>query len=321
MDVKKLRSACEDILPLLEGVDYSKPTPKNLLSALLKTTIEQIESGRTSDDLMFTAEELVNLVKTGTYNKDQVKKFKADHYKETTNLLEKVNTLQNKENTSPSYFKLKLSDTGEKGGNKKHHFLEFEEIKIETSDEPSVKADISSDIYYEATQLPKPIWYAKPFMSVELTKWRLKLYFIIPISITLFAYYLFISSIFSPTIKEVVNLVLFISIMIAIWKPLSPFLLVNDRRIVIAPQWMLRFKQLTGQLESVKLKKVRSNGRPYRKIILVVYEAVCPTCGNKVEIYDGKREFKGRLIGECTESPREHIFSFDHVTQSGNKLR
>jgi hypothetical protein len=327
MDVIKLKSACEQLLPLLDDVDYSKPTPKGLLSALLEKTIEQIDSGQTSDNLMFTAEELVNLVKTGTYNKDQIKKFKADHYKEANNLLDKVNELKKEKNSSSSYFKLKLSDTGEKGGNKKHHYLDFDEIKVDTNDEfdkdanYTVKKDISADISYEAIQLPKPVWYAKPFMSIELTHWRLKLYLIIPMSLLVIAYYLFINSIFSSTSKEVINLAIFASIVFVLWKLLIPFFLVTDRRIVIAPEWMLRLKQLTAQLESVKLDKLRPNGRPYRKIILVIYEADCPICGNKVAISNGKREFKGRLIGMCDESPREHIFSFDHVTQSGNKLR
>jgi hypothetical protein len=324
MDVIKLRSACEQLLPLLDDVVYSKPTSKFLLSALLEKTIELINSGHTSDDLMFTAEDLVSLVKTGTYDVGQIKKFKADHYKGTNDLLDKVNELKKERNSSSSYFKLKLSDTGEKGGSKKHHYLDFDEIKVDISnknDNSTVKRDMSADIYYEAIQLPKPVWYAKPFMSIELTHWRLKLYFIIPISLLIIAYYLLFSSIFSPTSKEVINLTLFASFMIVIWKPLIPFFLVNDRRIVIAPKWMLNLKQVTAQLESVKLDKLKSNGRPYRKIILVIYEADCPICGNKVVIYQGKREFKGRLIGECNESPREHIFSFDHVKQSGNKLR
>jgi hypothetical protein len=158
-------------------------------------------------------------------------------------------------------------------------------------------------------------------MSIELTKWRLKLYFIIPLLLFVLAYYFVVNSILYPTTNDIINLTLFISAIFLLWKPLIPFFLVNDRRIVIAPQWMLRFKQLTGQLESVKLTQLRDNGQPYRKIILVVYEADCPICGNKVNIFQGKREFKGRLIGECTESPREHIFSFDHITQTGSKLR
>lgn len=78
--------------------------------------------------------------------------------------------------------------------------------------------------------------------------------------------------------------------------------------------------QLNGQIESIKTEKLRKNGRPDRKLQFVIYEGKCPLCTNKVEIIQGKGRFKGRLIGECTESPREHVFSFDHVTKVGRSI-
>ena len=263
------------------------------------------------------------LVKDGSFDSDQVKRFKSSHYQETINLLNKGNKLNEENNNSTNYFKLKIVDTGEKGGKKKHHYLDFEEIKVDAdiSNNSQMNNNIVADIHYQVTQLPKPLWFAKPFMSIELTNWRLKLYLFIPLILFLFSCYLFFRFAFSPSTQEIINLTLFVTVISVLWNPLIPFFTVNHMRIAIAPQWLLRFKQATGQLESVKLNKLRKNGNPYRKIELVIYEADCPTCGNKVEIYQGKKEFKGRLIGECTESPREHIFSFDHVTQSGVRLR
>jgi len=324
MDVRKLKELCEAVLPLIDNVDYSKPTPKSLLRSLIEKTIEQVNSGVNVKDIMFTTVEMVELLKSNV-NEQQAKKFKADHYQETHNLLEKVNKLWKENNESTPYYKLRLADTGEQGGakNKKHHYLE-----IVPTTESQQSNDVTgnelqnnkADIHYDVVQLPKPLWYAKPFMSIELTKWRLKLYLLIPILVLINGYYFFIGSLVKPTSENILLLVLFLSVMVIIWKPLSPFFETNFKRIAIAPQWMLRFGQQTGQLESVKLNTIRKNGRPYRKIEFVIYEATCPICSNTVEIYAGKNSLKGRLVGVCDESPREHVFSFDHVTKKGKLI-
>jgi hypothetical protein len=324
MDVRKLKELCEIALPLIDDVDYSKPTPKSLLRALLEKTIDLVDSGINVNDIMFTTVEMVELLKSNV-NEQQAKKFKADHYTETHNLLEKVNNIWQENNESASYYKLRLADTGEQGGakNKKHHYLEIVPVtEIEQSN--GVKYEnhqhYKADIKYEVVQLPKPLWYVRPFMSIELTKWRLKLYLFIPILILIVGYYFFIGTIVTPTMNNILLLATFFSVMFLIWRPLWPFFEANHKRIAIAPLWMLKFGQLTGQLESVKLAKTRRNGRPYRKIEFVIYEANCPICNHTVEIYKGKSSFKGRLIGICDESPREHIFSFDHITKEGVKL-
>jgi len=324
MDVRKLKELCEAVLPLIDNVDYSKPTPKSLLRSLLEKTIVLVDSGINVNDIMFTTVEMVELLKNNV-NEQQAKKFKADHYTETNILLEKVNKLWQEKNESTTYYKLRLADTGEQGGakNKKHHYLEIvSTTKIKQSNEVKEKSEHhnKADLNYEVVQLPKPLWYVRPFMSIELTKWRLKLYLLIPILAFIMGYYFFIGSMLTPTTENILLFAIFISVMVLFWKPLWPFFETNHKRIAIAPQWMLRLGQVTGQLESVKLKKTKKNGRPYRKIEFVIYEAICPICNNKVEIFKGKKSYKGRLIGICDESPREHIFSFDHVTRGGAKL-
>jgi hypothetical protein len=325
MDVRKLKELCEAALPLIDNVDYSKPTPKSLLRSLLEKTIYLVDSGINVKDIMFTTVEMVELLKNNV-NEQQAKKFKADHYNETNTLLEKVNKLWQEKNESTTYFKLRLADTGEQGGakNKKHHYLQIvptTEIKQLSKSKEENDQHNKIDINYEVVQLPKALWYVRPFMSIELTKWRLKLYLLIPIFFFIMGYYLFIGSMFTPTTENILLFATFISVMVLIWKPLWPFFETNHKRIAIAPQWMLRFGQLTGQLESIKLEKLRKCGRPYRKIEFVIYEATCPICSNTIDIYAGKKSFKGRLVGICDESPREHIFSFDHVTKKGKLLR
>jgi hypothetical protein len=265
---------------------------------------------------MFTSSELISLVKTGTFNDSQVAKFKADHYAEVVKLLSQVNQLMDDKGLTDSKYRIELSDTGEKGGakNKKHHFLKLTSIENNQIIDKSIE---SKTVEYQAVQLPKVSWYVKPFISIELSAWRLFLFFTFPIVLMLTIYLLFIQSIFTPTANEILILFLFSVISFWIWRLAFPFYEANTMRIAIAPQWMMKWSQSTAQIESIPLKKLRKTGRPYRKLEFVIYEGKCPICQNTVEVEKGKRHFKGRLIGICSESPREHKFTFDHVIKKG----
>ncbi|WP_441002639.1 hypothetical protein [Pseudocolwellia agarivorans] len=315
-----LKETCEATLHLIDEIDYSKPTPKTLLTALLERTIELIDDGYKVDDIMFTTFELIGLVKTGSISENQAKKFKSDHYSETESLLNKINELRDNQNGGNLEYLIELSDTGEKGGakNKKHHFFKIVEKNNVKSNNESTKD--SNSIRYEPVKLPKPNWFAKPFMSIKLTSWRLFIYAAIPLITLLLGCALFVQSFITPSTSELVIFVLFIIIAIYVGKLIFPFYEANHLRITIAPQWLMRFSQLTAQIESIKLDKKRKNGRSYRRLEFVIYEGKCPICNNIVEVEKGKRQFKGRLIGICNESPREHVFSFDHVTKVGFML-
>ncbi|MCJ8321553.1 MAG: hypothetical protein MJK12_18100 [Colwellia sp.] len=317
MDIRKLKELCEAALPLIDQVDYSKPTPKSLLRALLVKTIEYVDDGVNAAEIMFTTVELVGLVKK--VNGDQAKKFKSDHYSETEKLLSKINKLKEQQGYSDSKFILELSDTGEIGGakNKKHHFIKLVEINKAKSKNETNNA---THIHYNAVQLPKPYWFAKPFMSIELSSWRLFLFLALPAFLLFSGVGLFVQSIINPTPSEFIAFLLFIFSVAFIGSSIFPFYVASNLRIAIAPQWLMNLSQVSAQIESIKLSKFRKNGRPYRKLEFVIYEGKCPLCNNVVEIENGKRQFKGRLVGICNESPREHVFSFDHVTKSGAKL-
>lgn len=53
---------------------------------------------------------------------------------------------------------------------------------------------------------------------------------------------------------------------------------------------------------------------------LVRYTAVCPVCASRVFVEKGEPDFPRRLVGRCSESPREHVFSFDRITRRGTAL-
>ena len=313
MDVRLVKDACETAIKIIEASEYSKPTPKELLRRFFEETFIRLTQGGHVENVMFEQSELISLVKTGKYSNAQAKKFKSDHYEEAKLFLSNIQHLFEK-------FRVELVETTSKGGagNKKFHLLRFSNSG-EGKEEVKFKR-LAYDIEYSAVALPNPRMITKPFLSFELTGWRLKLYWFIPLFTLLLGYALFFSAAFSLGNIQILALAIFATAVFLLWAAVAPFYEANLKRIAMAPDWMLRWGQQSAQLESVKLEKTRQNGRHYRKLECVVYEGVCPICGNKIFIEKGKSLFKGRLIGVCDESPREHIFSFDHISKTGTKL-
>jgi len=101
----------------------------------------------------------------------------------------------------------------------------------------------------------------------------------------------------------------------------SPLYRVVHCRIVMAPTWMIPIKERSVQLELKRIDTDPETGNAIRELRFMVYSAKCPICSGRVEVEGGGIEFPFRLIGRCCESPREHIFSFDHVTRTGKPLR
>lgn len=102
-----------------------------------------------------------------------------------------------------------------------------------------------------------------------------------------------------------------------------PFWRLSMHKIIPSPFLFTLFQSVTDDLF---LELSRTDGchridpdKP-RSIRLVSYSARCPICNGFVSIEGGGWKYPGRLIGRCYESPREHVWSFDHVTLSGRRL-
>jgi hypothetical protein len=101
------------------------------------------------------------------------------------------------------------------------------------------------------------------------------------------------------------------------------------KRIVpIIPPYFAPSEFLSTQLECIATDKTNlKTGNPIRRIQLVSYWATCPICKEelqrnvRIELKKGGKEFPNRLIGCCSESPTEHIYSFDRITRIGKPLR
>lgn len=103
-----------------------------------------------------------------------------------------------------------------------------------------------------------------------------------------------------------------------------------DKKIIsITPPLTTPSNFYNTQLECVATKERNpKTGKFIRKIQLVSYTAICPICEKslgrddvRIDVSKGGKEFHNRLIGRCSESPTEHVFSFDHITRIGKPLR
>lgn len=102
------------------------------------------------------------------------------------------------------------------------------------------------------------------------------------------------------------------------WTSLWPVMSLGDSRITRAPWWLQSWNGWEDRLLELR----RADGASYPVIKAVRYRGTCPSCsGGKVIVHTGGIEFFGRLVGRCNKSPREHVFSFDHVLRSGKALR
>jgi len=87
-----------------------------------------------------------------------------------------------------------------------------------------------------------------------------------------------------------------------------------DQKIVMAPAIL----QMTSRFYHVLV--IRREGE--RKVVRMLrFTATCPLCGGEVEIQEGRRALHGRYVGECGRNPVEHVFTFDHVLRTGQRIR
>lgn len=89
-----------------------------------------------------------------------------------------------------------------------------------------------------------------------------------------------------------------------------------DDRIMIAPEWMLAWKDFGATVEINRAK----NPDETSTILVQRYTATCTICGWMVKLDQGDPDFPRRIVGRCEENPREHVFSFDRSSRHGIQL-
>ena len=112
---------------------------------------------------------------------------------------------------------------------------------------------------------------------------------------------------------DVLTLMLVVAGPWAITRKIDELTRIFDDRIVIAPDWALSWKEFGATME---LEGEPENGGT-RVIKVARYTARCPICDGMLKLDKGEPDFPRRLVGRCSKSPREHVFSFDRITRIG----
>ena len=90
-----------------------------------------------------------------------------------------------------------------------------------------------------------------------------------------------------------------------------------DDRIIMAPDWILSWKEFGA---SVEINRSKNTHEP-STILVLRYTSTCPICGWMVKLDRGEPDFPRRIVGRCEEHPREHVFSFDRTSKLGELLQ
>jgi len=214
--------------------------------------------------------------------------------------------------------RLVIDDTGSRGGERNHYYLSLQEVLgggAKSIDLPSCH------IEYQVRQIPKLLPCFEWMRRIDLEGWKIRTYLGAPLTLGVGWVLLMLWVLPLNNDQHLPALVLYSTILVGLWIFVHPFYDLVNRRVSMAPSWMLPFKVLSAQLEMVPTDGRKVNGAPIRSIRLVRYGGDCPICGAPIAVISGTREFRGRLIGQCNESGTEHVFSFDHVSKIGVPLR
>ncbi|MBW2940503.1 hypothetical protein [Zhongshania aquimaris] len=296
--------------------------PVDLFVSLYEQTRDYIAQGVNIDDAQFTVAELNALLKgkkEGEDSADVARKYVVDNLKKYQELVaehrESLDAYLRKHKQSQ---RVVISSTESQGRHKKHYFLKLEPLDGDDGETQTVPKIDPRYVQYRVKQLPRPWLLARPFMALTLVGWR-RTVFLAGIFVLVLA--LGGPIVHALVIRKLLLLHLYIIIVSAgVFYVVRPIYDVIERSILIAPDWMSGFTVPSAQLELREVGTFES-GRAIRQIRLAVYEGECPICGGSINVEDGKGEFKGRLIGECSRARAEHIYSFDHISKVGVPLR
>lgn len=89
-----------------------------------------------------------------------------------------------------------------------------------------------------------------------------------------------------------------------------------ELRIVMAPTLLAPWSK-----DNVTLELRPSSEDSVGELVFARYSSTCPLCNASVVLFNGDKEFPGRIVGRCRRSAREHVYSFDPARKIGRPLR
>ena len=214
--------------------------------------------------------------------------------------------------------KLKQTEKGGGAGNPNKykitaHSVDLEPLEIEIP---------SGHISYSLEKIASPNFLARWINNYVAQGLKFKLLIGGVGSVILFGMLIIFFGLYSlqqaETLLALVKIIIgFGSLLVSVYYFGSPLYQCVIKRIVSAPVMLTPGEIKTAQLEYVPTGDKDKNERCIRQFRIVSYSASCPICEGKIELEEGVGLMRGRLVGYCTESPREHLYTFDHKTKSG----
>ncbi len=269
-----------------------------------------------NETVVFTWKDIAELNELESGGK-ALKNHISDAIKELNEQISKLNKLA-LENGYDSLPKLQKIEKGGGAGIANKYQLSAISVDLEPLD-----IEIpAGHIRYKLEKISKPNIFARVVnnYSVEgikfavLAGWFASL-LILGLLILLFGFY---SIMQTTTVLGLLKIVFgFGAFIYSLYLFISPLYRCLSLRIISSPILFTPSDIRTAQLEYVPTTRTTDKGRLIRKFRIVTYTATCPVCDGRIDLEEGKGAMKNRLVGCCSESPREHVFSFDHQTKSG----
>jgi len=334
--ITDLRKAAESVQRFYEELNkLNDPRrdqlPMSFFRALSALTLEKAQQGVELHDIRFTAVELAKKVIELGYVKNKPKQTESDWVRTNWGKLEEViesrkDHLQEVCRSVGYFFYPWIGKEESVGGqgNYSYYYLVSRNFNKEGESRVFPIFPQNGEIHYVQESLTNIPRWARWVNGLTLHSWK-KYAYILPGMLSLLAILTYLVFILLLGLYTNISTVKWLTYLIVsmgmFWLILSsPLYLVSFKRIVMAPDWMTPFKETNVQLELRKIETNPETGNAIRELRLMVYSAKCPICENRVEVQSGGLQFPFRLVGRCNESPREHVFSFDHVTRMGKRL-
>lgn len=310
IDIQELKKSLDVAMEYFSAIEKSAKRRDEVAQALCLMTLRDIDDGVSSRNLYFDYVTIHQAVWGSSAESDTASQKVRKYLNSAIELFETgedLNKLLIKRQCLPLSIIAEVS-TG------KHRTQVYFSLRNEESAALDRFSNPKKEIKYSAVQLPKPYFFTKPLLDLKL-----KPGVFITSGIGLFVVAIIAFLTIAGLIKWE-NEWVFLSLVIVFFP--SAFILFKLYDLMesgVTPMPFL-MAPLTTRNAYLVLRRERKNEKVSLKMKTIVYEAECGICGEPI-IIEKSREFNGRYIGKCSVSPREHIFSYDHITKSGKFLR
>ncbi|MFT5852620.1 MAG: hypothetical protein ACI87J_002598 [Colwellia sp.] len=324
VDLDELIRTCDCLMEYFVKTGVTERRPIEIFRALVEKSVLFIKDEALAEQLIFDANEICEQARYPKDDYSDAKEFVVRNRKAFDKLIEEnVKEITHFCSLNDVKYLPTIKNTDSKGGHKIYFYIGLVPISDTIKHELKLSTEVKQgdvSIEYTVPQLPQAPTWAKFLLNFKVQGWKFYSYVSLPMIAVVIIYLSFLLNLFS---LSTTNIAIFIAIIFSVlcsFLILKPFYSAMKNRISIAPNWLLKLNVTSAQIRAVKTKHKRENGKYIRALQFVVYKADCPICGSEVIIEKGKYAHKGRLVGVCDESPREHVFSFDHVTKKGKLI-